>query len=144
MALSDALFLRACRGEPVERTPVWFMRQAGRSLPEDRALRSEGSILEAVRNPELAAELTMQPIRRYGVDAAILFSDIVVPIAALGIGVEIVAGVGPVVANPFRSKADLARLRPLVAETDIPYVIETVRAVAASCEVPLIAFAGAP
>ena len=99
----DAAFLRACRCAPVARTPVWFMRQAGRSLPEYRALRGDGDILEAIAKPELAAELTLQPVRRYGVDAAILFSDIVVPLAAIGIGLQVVPGRGPVIDSPFRS-----------------------------------------
>jgi uroporphyrinogen decarboxylase len=141
---SSSDFLRACRGEPVDRTPVWFMRQAGRSLPEYRALRGEGSILDAIRRPELAAELTLQPVRRYGVDAAILYSDIVVPVAAVGFGVDVVPGVGPVVTDPFSSKDDLARLRPLEPEVDTPYVLEAVRILAAELDVPLIGFAGAP
>src|SRR4029453_2626337 len=110
---ADAAFLAACRSRPTTHTPVWFMRQAGRSLPEYRALRGDGSILDAIRKPELAAELTLQPVRRYGVDAAILYSDIVVPVAAIGFGVDVAPGTGPVVAEPFRSEADLARLRPL-------------------------------
>ena len=139
-------FLAACRAEPHDRVPVWFMRQAGRSLPEYRALRGEGSILDAIRRPELAAELTLQPVRRYGVDAAILYSDIVVPVAAIGFGVDVAPGTGPVVAEPFRRRADLDRLRPLDAEHDTPYVLETVRKVAAELpdDVPLIGFAGAP
>jgi uroporphyrinogen decarboxylase len=120
------------------------MRQAGRSLPEYRELRGEGSILDAVAEPELAAELTMQPVRRYGVDAAILFSDIVVPIAAVGVEVEVVPGVGPVVAEPFRSNRDLRRLRPLEPATDTPYVLETVRILVGELPVPLIGFAGGP
>ena len=96
-----AAFLAACRGEQGTRIPVWFMRQAGRSLPEYRAARGEGSMLDTVRHPELAAELTLQPVRRYGVDAAILFSDIMVPLAATGFGVEVTPGVGPVVPDPF-------------------------------------------
>ncbi|MDE3086046.1 MAG: uroporphyrinogen decarboxylase [Acidobacteriota bacterium] len=145
MSRADSPFLRACRGQPTERVPVWFMRQAGRSLPEYRAARGEGSILDAVRRPELAAELTMQPVRRYGVDAAILFSDIVVPVAAVGFGVDVVPGRGPVVEAPLRSRADLARLRPLEPEEDVPYVIDTVRALVADLgDVPLIGFAGAP
>ena len=145
MSRADSPFLRACRGEPAERVPVWFMRQAGRSLPEYRAARGAGSILDAVRRPELAAELTLQPVRRYGVDAAILFSDIVVPVAAVGFGVDVVPGRGPVVEAPLRSRADLARLRPLVPEQDIPYVIETVRALVGELgDIPLIGFAGAP
>jgi uroporphyrinogen decarboxylase len=143
--LADAPFLRACRGLPAARVPVWFMRQAGRSLPEYRALRGTGSILDAVRDPALAAEITLQPVRRYGVDAAILYSDIVVPVAAIGFGVDIVPGVGPVVAEPFASAADLARLRPFVPEEDAPYVADTVRLVMAELgDTPLIGFAGAP
>ncbi len=142
---ADAPFLRACRGLPAERVPVWFMRQAGRSLPEYRALRGTGSILDAVRDPALAAEITLQPVRRYGVDAGILYSDIVVPVAAIGFGVDIVPGVGPVVAEPFATEADLARLRPFAPEEDAPYVAETVRLVVAELgATPLIGFAGAP
>src|SRR5215213_8660087 len=100
-------FLAACRGEPHDRVPVWFMRQAGRSLPEYRAVRGEGSILDAIRKPEVAAELTLQPVRRYGVDAAILYSDIVVPAAAVGFGVDVAPGTGPVAEHPLRSAADL-------------------------------------
>jgi uroporphyrinogen decarboxylase len=137
-------FLAACRGEPHEVVPVWFMRQAGRSLPEYRELRGEGNILDAVRRPDLAAELTLQPVRRYGVDAAILFSDIMVPVAAVGFGVDIEPGTGPVAAEPFRSGADLDRLPPLVPEADIPYVIEAVKLLAGQLDVPLIGFAGAP
>ena len=139
-------FLAACRAEPHDRVPVWFMRQAGRALPEYRALRGEGSILDAIRRPKLATEITLQPVRRYGVDAAILYSDIVVPIAAVGFGVDIAPGTGPVVAEPFRTKADLDRLRPLDPERDTPYVLETVAAVvdALPDDVPLIGFAGAP
>jgi uroporphyrinogen decarboxylase len=120
------------------------MRQAGRSLPEYRALRGEGDILGAIASPELAAELTLQPVRRYGVDAAILFSDIVVPLVAIGVGIEIVPGRGPVVAEPFRSAADLERLRPLEAEADLSHVLETIRILVSELEVPLIGFAGAP
>ncbi|MHB8438631.1 MAG: uroporphyrinogen decarboxylase, partial [Acidimicrobiales bacterium] len=146
MSGADPPLLRACRREPVERVPVWFMRQAGRSLPEYRAARGSGSILEAIADPALAAELTLQPVRRYGVDAAILFSDIVVPVAAVGFGVEVEAGRGPVVADPFRSARDLERLRPLDPEADTPYVLEAVRIVAAELDpsVALIGFAGAP
>ncbi len=139
--------VRACVREPVARTPVWFMRQAGRSLPEYRAARGEGSILSAIADPALAAELTMQPVRRYGVDAAILFSDIVVPLHAIGFGVEVVQGRGPVVAEPFRAGRDLARLRPFEPDADAPYVAETVHLVArelAGSAVALIGFAGAP
>jgi uroporphyrinogen decarboxylase len=144
-----APFLAACRGEPHDRVPVWFMRQAGRSLPEYRALRGAGSILDAIAEPELAAEITLQPVRRYGVDAAVLYSDIVVPIAAIGFGVDIVPGTGPVIERPFAGKDDLDRLRPLDPEADTPYVLETVRDVVETLaaqpdDVPLIGFAGAP
>src|SRR5579871_4013393 len=146
MALSDSPFLRACRREPVAHTPVWFMRQAGRSLPEYRALRQSGSILDTIRKPDLATEITLQPVRRYGVDAAILFSDIVVPAWATGLGVDIVPGRGPVVDRPLRTAADLARLRRLDPETDTPFVLETVRNLVdeLAAEVPLIGFAGVP
>ena len=126
--------------------PVWFMRQAGRSLPEYRAIRGSGSILDAIAQPELSAEITLQPVRRYGVDAAILYSDIVVPAHAVGFGVDVQPGVGPVIAEPFSTAADLDRLRPLEPETDTPYVLETLRIVAKELppEVTLIGFAGAP
>jgi uroporphyrinogen decarboxylase len=120
------------------------MRQAGRSLPEYRALRANESILEAIQRPDLAAEITLQPVRRYGVDAAILFSDIVVPVAAIGVGVEIVPGRGPVIAEPFRMASDLLRLRPLIPEEDTPYVLETIAIAKRELNVPLIGFAGAP
>jgi uroporphyrinogen decarboxylase len=120
------------------------MRQAGRALPEYRALRRDGSILDAIARPDLATEITLQPVRRYGVDAAILYSDIVTPVHAIGFGVDIVPGVGPVVAEPFRTESDLERLRPLDPEADTPYVIETVQNLAAELKVPLIGFAGAP
>jgi len=142
--VSESRFLRACRREAVDATPVWFMRQAGRSLPEYRALRGEGSILDAIKAPDLATEITLQPVRRYGVDAAVLFSDIVVPVEAVGFGVDVVPGTGPVVERPFAGGADLERLRPLEPESDVPYVLETVRSLAGELEVPLIGFAGAP
>ncbi|MHB1535741.1 MAG: uroporphyrinogen decarboxylase [Acidimicrobiales bacterium] len=143
-ALPADPFLAACRREPVAHTPVWFMRQAGRSLPEYRVLRGNGSILAAVRDPALAAEITMQPVRRYGVDAAILFSDIMVPISATGFGVDIRPGVGPVVEDPFRVPGDLKRLRAFVPAEDAPFVADAVRIVAGELAVPLIGFAGAP
>jgi uroporphyrinogen decarboxylase len=139
--------VRACRREPVDRTPVWFMRQAGRSLPEYRAARGDGPILGAIENAALSAELTLQPVRRHGVDAAILFSDIVVPLYAIGFGVDVEQGRGPVVAEPFRTESDLDRLRPFEPEADAPYVAEAARLVAkelAGTGVALIGFAGAP
>ena len=136
----------AARSQPVPHTPVWFMRQAGRSLPEYRSLRGEGSILSAIADPALAAEVTLQPVRRHGVDAAIVFSDIVVPVHAIGFGVDVVPGRGPVIAEPFAGEADLARLRPLEPESDVPYVAAAVALVAAELPpgVALIGFAGAP
>jgi len=134
--------LDACWGKPVERVPVWFMRQAGRSLPEYRAVREKHGMFEIFRNPELAAEVTMQPVRRLGGDAAILFSDIVVPLAAIGIDIELQPG--PVLSAPFRTMADLERLRPLEAEADMPYVLDTVRLLVGELDVPLIGFAGGP
>jgi uroporphyrinogen decarboxylase len=139
--------VRACLREPVSRTPVWFMRQAGRALPEYRAARGPGSILAAIGDGALSAELTLQPVRRYGVDAAILFSDIVVPLHAIGFGVDVEQGRGPVVAEPFCSEADLERLRPFEPATDAPYVAEAVRLVRQELNgsgVALIGFAGAP
>ncbi len=123
---------------------MWFMRQAGRSLPEYRALRGEGSILQAIASPETAAEITLQPVRRYGVDAAVLFSDIVVPLVAVGIGIEVEPGRGPVLDDPFRGPSDLERLRPLEPESDLAAVLETIRILKGELEVPLIGFAGAP
>ena len=140
----DDPFLLTCRRQSAARVPVWFMRQAGRSLPEYRAVRGVGSILDVIRQPDLAAEITLQPVRRYGVDAAILYSDIVVPVEAIGFGVDVVPGVGPVVAEPFTSAADLKRLRPLEPEQDVPYMLEAVRLLARELDVPLIGFAGAP
>lgn len=140
----DSPFIRACRGLPHDQVPVWFMRQAGRSLPEYRAIRGEGTILDAIADPDLSTEITLQPVRRYGVDAAILYSDIVVPAHAVGFGLTVTPGVGPEVEKPFRSAADLDRLRPLDPEADTPYVLETVRQLVAELDVPLIGFAGAP
>ena len=120
------------------------MRQAGRSLPEYEAVRGDGSILDAIADPDRAAEITIQPVRRYGVDAAILFSDIVVPVHAVGFGIDVVPGTGPVCPQPFRSAADLDRLRLLDPESDVPYVLATVRALVNELDVPLIGFAGGP
>ncbi|MGI9605866.1 MAG: uroporphyrinogen decarboxylase [Acidimicrobiales bacterium] len=143
-AKADSPFLAACRSEPHEMTPVWFMRQAGRSLPEYREIRGSGSIIDAIADPDLSTEITLQPVRRYGVDAAILYSDIVTPAHAIGFGVDVVPGVGPVIEKPFASADDLARLRPLDAEADTPYVLETIDNLVAELDVPLIGFAGAP
>ncbi|HEX4249020.1 MAG TPA: uroporphyrinogen decarboxylase [Pseudonocardia sp.] len=142
--LAGSPFLTATRGERPSRTPVWFMRQAGRSLPEYRELRKGTAMLESCLTPDLACEITLQPVRRYGVDAAILFSDIVVPLKVAGIGVEIVAGTGPVVAEPVRTAADVAALPTLEPDAVAP-VAEAIRLLTAELgETPLIGFAGAP
>jgi uroporphyrinogen decarboxylase len=107
----DPLLVRAARREPVERTPVWFMRQAGRSLPEYRAIREQHSFWEVAHTPELCAEVTLQPVRRHGVDAAVMFADIMTPVLGMGLDVDLVEGVGPVVAEPVRTIADVERLR---------------------------------
>ena len=141
---SDSLLVRAARRQAVERTPVWFMRQAGRSLPEYREARAGTPMLEACRTPDLVTEITLQPVRRHGVDAAIFFSDIVVPLAAVGVDVDIVAGTGPVVAKPIRTRADLDRL-PELTPDQVPDIAESVRRIAAALGgTPLIGFAGAP
>lgn len=143
-AAADSLLVRAAFGRPGPRPPVWFMRQAGRSLPEYRQVRAGTSMLEACRTPDLIAELTLQPVRRHGVDAAILFSDIVVPLAAVGVGVDIVSGVGPVVDKPIRTMSDVDRLRPL-EPSDVPYLSQAVSALVSELgATPLIGFAGAP
>lgn len=139
------LLVRALRSEAVERKPVWFMRQAGRSLPEYRELRQGVPMLELCRTPDLCAEVTLQPVRRHGTDAAILFSDIVTPLEGIGIDVEIQSGVGPVIAEPIRTAKDLDRLRPLEPDADLPEVSEAIRIITAELgETPLIGFAGAP
>jgi uroporphyrinogen decarboxylase len=141
---SSDRFLRACRREPVDRTPVWFMRQAGRYLPEYRARRGDGDILVTCRDPDTVVELTMQPLRRMPVDAAILFSDIMVPLAGVGVPVRIEPGRGPVMDEPVRDAAAVARLRPLEPEQDVPEVLEAIRLAVKELAVPLIGFAGGP
>ncbi len=141
--MNDRL-LRALRREPVDRTPVWFMRQAGRYLPEYRELRGDRDILETCRAPDLAAEISLQPLRRMPLDAAIVFSDIMVPLAAVGVGVRIEPGTGPVVDEPIRDAPGIAVLRPLEPEADEPYLLETIRLLRKELTVPLIGFAGAP
>ncbi len=142
--MSTPPLLAALRGERPSRRPVWYMRQAGRSLPEYRAARAGTSMLDACLDPELAAEITCQPVRRYDVDAAIFFSDIVVPIRLAGVDVSIVPGVGPVVQHPVRSKADVAALPPLDPDALRPVGDGVRNAVAQLGDVPLIGFAGAP
>ncbi|MCT4352356.1 uroporphyrinogen decarboxylase [Streptomyces sp. Je 1-79] len=140
----DSAFLKACRREPVPHTPVWFMRQAGRSLPEYLKVREGIPMLESCMRPELVTEITLQPVRRHKVDAAIYFSDIVVPLKAIGIDLDIKPGVGPVVADPIRTRADLDRLRDLTPE-DVHYVTEAIGMLTGELgATPLIGFAGAP
>ncbi|CAM5596571.1 uroporphyrinogen decarboxylase [Streptomyces xanthochromogenes] len=140
----DSAFLKACRREAVPHTPVWFMRQAGRSLPEYLKVREGIPMLESCMRPELVTEITLQPVRRHKVDAAIYFSDIVVPLKAIGIDLDIKPGVGPVVAEPIRTRADLARLRDLTPE-DVHYVTEAIGMLTGELgSTPLIGFAGAP
>jgi uroporphyrinogen decarboxylase len=143
---ADSTFVRACRGEAVTHTPVWFMRQAGRSLPEYRELRARAglSMLETCRQPDLVTEITLQPVRRHGVDAAVFYSDIVVPVAAAGVGIDIVAGTGPVVPDPIRSTVGLARIGDPDA-ADLSFVDEAIRMLLPELDgIPLIGFAGAP
>jgi uroporphyrinogen decarboxylase len=139
-----SLLVRAAGGQPGPYPPVWFMRQAGRSLPEYRALRAGTAMLDACRTPELITEITLQPVRRHGVDAAILFSDIVVPLVAAGLDIDIVAGTGPVVAHPVRTAADVAAI-PTLDPSDVDFVrIAVGHLVRELGDVPLIGFAGAP
>ena len=142
--LADSAFLRACRGEPGPHTPVWFMRQAGRSLPEYRKVREGVGMLESCLRPDLVVEITLQPVRRYGVDAAILFSDIVLPVKAAGVDLDIKPGVGPVVAEPVRTAADVERIAPLYPDAVSPVADAVHNLVAELGGTPLIGFAGAP
>ncbi|WP_245155080.1 uroporphyrinogen decarboxylase [Nocardioides sp. 1609] len=142
--LAQSAFLKAVRGEPVPHTPVWYMRQAGRSLPEYLALREGVGMLESCMTPELVVEITLQPVRRYGVDAAIFFSDIVLPLKAVGVDLDIKPGVGPVVAHPVRTLADVEAIPDLTPE-HVPFITEAVRGLVGELgATPLIGFAGAP
>jgi uroporphyrinogen decarboxylase len=142
----DPLLVRACRREPVERTPVWFMRQAGRSLPEYREIRKRFGLFDIVRQPELCAEATLQPVEAHGVDAAVMFTDIMFPVLGMGVDVELVENVGPVVAEPVASAADVERLRVTEPEESSPFILESVRLVREqlSPERAVIAFSGGP
>lgn len=137
-------FIRACRKQSVDRLPVWYMRQAGRSDPEYRKIKEKYSLLEICRQPDLAAEVTMMPVKKLGVDAAILYSDIMNPVASIGIDFDIVAQVGPVIHNPIRTAKDVERLKPVDPEGDLGHILETIRILDAELNVPLITFAGAP
>ncbi|MGN0063771.1 MAG: uroporphyrinogen decarboxylase [Nocardioides sp.] len=142
--LADSSFLRAARGEEPDHTPVWFMRQAGRSLPEYLAIREGVTMLDSCMDPAMVTEITLQPVRRYGVDAAIFFSDIVLPLKAVGVDLDIVPGVGPVVANPVRTLDDVAAIEDLTPE-HVGFVTEAVSSLVGELgATPLIGFAGAP
>ncbi len=142
----ESRFLRACHRLPVDATPVWFMRQAGRYMPEYRAIREKFTLLEIVERPEIAAEVTMQPVHAHGVDAAILFADILLPLPPMGLNLEFVKDFGPQISNPIRTKEDVNRLRELSAETDLGHVMEAIKIVDQELpkHVALIGFSGAP
>ena len=138
------LLLRALASEPVERPPVWFMRQAGRYLPEYHTVRNTTDFLGLCRSPELAAEVTLQPLRRFKLDASIVFNDILVPPAAMGMDLAFHKGIGPVFSDPIREPSDLDRLKPASVENDMPHVLGTIELLVKQIDVPLFGFAGAP
>ncbi|UAL53177.1 uroporphyrinogen decarboxylase [Metabacillus dongyingensis] len=138
-------FLRACRGEKTDHVPVWYMRQAGRSQPEYRAIKEKYSLFEITHQPELCAYVTRLPVEQYGVDAAILYKDIMTPLPSIGVDVEIKSGIGPVIDNPIKSLSDVEKLGEIDPESDIPYVLDTIKLLTTEqLNVPLIGFAGAP
>ncbi len=142
----DVLFLRAARRERTERTPIWFMRQAGRILPEYREMRQRWTLIEICRQPELCAEVTLQPVRRMPVDAAVMFADIMLPLIGIGVDLELVDNVGPVVKDPIRDRAGIEALRPIEPEQDVPFVMETVRILKRELagKTAVLGFSGAP
>lgn len=144
MDLVNDLILRAARGEPTPRPPVWFMRQAGRYQKAYRKLRERYTLPEIVRNPEVCAEVTLLPVRELGVDAAILFADITTPLYGMGVDLSLVENKGPVIHNPVRDEKGVEALRPLVPEEAVPFILETIRILKRELPVPLIGFAGAP
>ncbi|WP_257349403.1 uroporphyrinogen decarboxylase [Pseudalkalibacillus decolorationis] len=137
-------FLRACRGEEVTHVPVWYMRQAGRSQPEYRKLKEKYSLFDITHRPEVCADVTRLPVEQYDVDAAILYKDIMTPLPAIGVDVEIKSGIGPVIDNPIQSKSDVDRLGEIDPEQDVPYVLDTIKLLREQLSVPLISFSGAP
>ncbi|MBP1995938.1 uroporphyrinogen decarboxylase [Paenibacillus eucommiae] len=137
-------FIKACRREQVDCLPVWYMRQAGRYDPDYRKIKEKYSLLEICKQPELAAEITMMPVNKLGVDAAILYSDIMNPVASLGIDFDIVKNIGPVIHTPIRSEQDVQRLRPIDVDKDLSHIIQTIQILHKQLKVPLISFAGAP
>lgn len=143
--ITNDTFLKAARGEKTDHVPVWYMRQAGRSQPEYRALKERYSLFEITHRPEICAYVTRLPVEQYNVDAAILYKDIMTPLPAIGVDVEIKGGVGPVIANPIRSLTDVEKLGEIDPESDVPYVLETIKLLTTEqLTVPLIGFAGAP
>jgi uroporphyrinogen decarboxylase len=144
--MSDHRFLRACRRQPVDRTPVWFMRQAGRYMAEYRSIREKHPILEVVKTPELAVEVTLQPIRTFDLDAAIIFADILPPLEGMGLDLEFVKGIGPVIHNPLRRVADIEALRVPPAAEAVDFTLEAIRLARHELNdtLPLIGFSGAP
>ncbi|MBM7579813.1 uroporphyrinogen decarboxylase [Jeotgalibacillus terrae] len=145
MSSFNDTFLRAARGQEVSHTPVWYMRQAGRSQPEYRAIKEKYSLFEITHQPELCAYVTRLPVENYGVDAAVLYKDIMTPLPAIGVDVEIKSGIGPVIDNPIRSAADIEKLGMIEPEEDVPYVLETIKLLTTEqLNVPLIGFGGAP
>jgi len=142
----EPLLVRTCRLEPTERTPVWFMRQAGRSLPQYREIRKRFGLFDIVRRPELCAEVTLQPVEAHGVDAAVMFTDIMFPVLGMGVDVELVENVGPVISQPIRTRADVERLRVTEPEESAPFILDAVRLVRAELvpERAVIGFCGGP
>lgn len=143
MAYNDT-FIRACRKQPVDQLPVWYMRQAGRYDPDYRKIKEKYSLLEICAQPELAAEVTLMPVKKLGVDAAILYSDIMNPVASIGIDFDIVKNIGPVIANPIRHADDVKALKPIDVDAHLSHVMETIRILDRELDRPLIGFAGAP
>ena len=140
----NTTFLDACYRKKTSYTPIWIMRQAGRYLPEYRELKGEKNILDIVRTPELAAQIALQPVKRLGVDAAILYADIMIPLLGIGVDLEIVENVGPVIKNPISSLEDVKKLRPLSPKEDIVYLLDTIKILRKELEIPLIGFSAAP
>ncbi|MHB1630108.1 MAG: uroporphyrinogen decarboxylase family protein, partial [Bacilli bacterium] len=142
--IENDLFLRACRRQPVDRLPVWYMRQAGRYQPEYRRIKERHSLVGICEQPELCAQVTMLPVQQLGVDAAILFSDIMIPVGAMGVPFDIEADRGPVIHRPVRTQDDVRRLAEVDPESDLPHVLETIRLLRNQLTIPLIGFAGGP
>ena len=144
--MTEPLLVRAARQEAVERTPVWFMRQAGRSLPQYREIRKRHGLFDVCRRPELCAEVTLQPVEAHGVDAAVMFADIMLPVIGMGVDVDLVENVGPVIASPIASRADVDRLRVPEPEESVPFILEAVRLVREelAAERAVIGFCGGP